>query len=165
MDEYFWLSLGKHFLRAFFPVSFFLRPRRKYTGKKPRRNSVNENLSKVRRNTSLKERSKNYAKRRKSQSYTLIGKVEMISNTQNSIIQTREKIWKYQKTGLIGMVDRWVLVQVKKYIDRLESGTIWYQTVCMWDFTCPTFRKFEIFGQVGCMTCDMDSYKWLYKRL
>ena len=24
----------------------------------------------------------------------------------------------------------------------------------MLDFTCPTFRKFEIFGQVGCRTCD-----------
>ena len=28
-----------------------------------------------------------------------------------------------------------------------------------------TFRKDEIFLQVGCKTCNMDSYKWLYKRL
>ena len=46
---------GNIFLRAFFPMSFFPRPGRKYTRKKPRRNSVNENSSKVRRNTSLKE--------------------------------------------------------------------------------------------------------------
>ena len=51
MDRYFWLTLGKYFLLAFFPVSFFLRPRRKLHWKKTRRNSVNENLSNVRRNT------------------------------------------------------------------------------------------------------------------
>ena len=69
-DGYFWLSLGNIFLRAFFPLSFFLRPRRKYTGKKAHRNSVSENSSKVRRKASPEERWKNYAKRRQSQSYT-----------------------------------------------------------------------------------------------
>ena len=101
-------------MRAFFPVSFFLRPRRKYTGKKTRRNSVNENSSKVRRNTSPEECWKNYAKRRQSQSYILIGKVDVISNTQNSLITNTGKYLKILKTDLIGMVDRWVLVQVKK---------------------------------------------------
>ena len=67
-DGYFWPSLEKQFSQAFFPVSFFLRPRKKYIGKKRRRNSVNS--SKVRRNTSPQERWKNYAKRRKSQTYT-----------------------------------------------------------------------------------------------
>ena len=28
-----------------------------------------------------------------------------------------------------------------------------------------TFRKDKIFLQVGCKTCNMDSYKCLYKRL
>ena len=55
--------------------AFFLRPRRKYTEKKPRRNSVNENSSKVRRNTSSEE----------------CWKVDMISNTQNSIVTNTEK--------------------------------------------------------------------------
>ena len=35
MDGYFWLCLEKHLLQAFFPVSIFLRLRRKYSGKKP----------------------------------------------------------------------------------------------------------------------------------
>ena len=66
MDGYFWLS----FLQAFFPVSFFLRLRRKHTGRKPRRNSVSEKSSKkFRRNTSPQERWKNYEKRRLSQIY------------------------------------------------------------------------------------------------
>ena len=85
------------FFVGFFPVSFFLKPRRKYTGKKPCRNSINENSSKVRRNTSPEERWKNYAKRRQSQSYTLIGKVEMTSNTQNSIIRNTRKHLKISK--------------------------------------------------------------------
>ena len=84
-------------MQAFFLVSFFLRQRRKYTREKPRRNSVNENSSKLRRNTSPEERWNNYAKSRQSQSYTLIGKVEMISNTQNSIITNTEKDLKISK--------------------------------------------------------------------
>ena len=69
MNGYF-LSLEEHFLKAFLTVSFFLRPRRKYTGKKTRRNSVNENSSKFRRNASPQGRWENYAKRRQSQTYT-----------------------------------------------------------------------------------------------
>ena len=49
-------EFGGTFFAGFFPVSFFLGPRRKYTGKKPQRNSVNENSSKFRRNTSLQGR-------------------------------------------------------------------------------------------------------------
>ena len=67
IDRYFWLSLDEHFLQAFFPVFF---SKRKYTAKKPHRNSVNENSSKVRRNTSPQKRWKNYEKRRQSQTYT-----------------------------------------------------------------------------------------------
>ena len=52
MEWYFWLHLEKYFLQAFIPVSFFLRPSRKYTEKKTRKNSASENSSKVRRNTS-----------------------------------------------------------------------------------------------------------------
>ena len=62
MDGYFWLSLGEQFLAVFFSSVFFLRPRRKYTRKKPGRNLVNENSSKIRRNTSLQERWKNYGR-------------------------------------------------------------------------------------------------------
>ena len=43
MDGYF---VGNIFLKTFFPVSVFLRPRRKYTRKKSRRNSV-ENARKI----------------------------------------------------------------------------------------------------------------------
>ena len=60
---------------------------RKYTEKKSR-NSVNENSSKVRKNTSLEERWQNYAKHRQSQSYTY---------TQNSIITNTEKYFKISK--------------------------------------------------------------------
>ena len=77
----------------------------------------------------------------------------------------REKIWRYKKTGLTDMADRGFSYKRKKYIDRLDSGNIWYWTTWMWDFTCPTFWKFEIFGQVGCRTCDTSLYKWLYRRL
>ena len=65
-------------MQAFFPVSFFLRPRRKYIGKKKkiRRNSVNENSIKVRRNTSPHERWKNYAKLRQSQTYAKSAKLK-----------------------------------------------------------------------------------------
>ena len=30
---------------------------------------------------------------------------------------------------------------------------------------CLTFWKYEIFWQEGCKTCNMDPYKWLYRRL
>ena len=51
MDRCFCLNLGEHFVWYFFPLSFFVWARRKYTGKNPHKNSVNENSSKVRRNT------------------------------------------------------------------------------------------------------------------
>ena len=70
-DGYFWLSLEGHFLRGFFPHFFiFLRSRRKYTNGKPCRNLVNENSSKIRRNTRPQKRWKNYGKRRQLQTYT-----------------------------------------------------------------------------------------------
>ena len=53
---------GGTFFAGFYPGVFFLRPKTKCTGKKPRKNSVTENSSKVRRNTSPQERWKNYAK-------------------------------------------------------------------------------------------------------
>ena len=65
--------LEKEFGGTFFDVffaGFFLRSRRKIHQKKTSRNSVNENSSKVRRNTSPQEFWKNYAKRRQSQTYT-----------------------------------------------------------------------------------------------
>ena len=44
------------------------------------------------------------------------------------------------------MADRPVLVQVKKYIDNLDSGIISYRKAWMWDFTCPTFWKLSKFS-------------------
>ena len=71
-------------MQVFFSsVSFFLGPRRKYTWEKISRNPVNKNLIKVRRNTSPQDPRKNYPKRRQSQPYTQISKVDMSSNTQN----------------------------------------------------------------------------------
>ena len=70
IGRYFWLSLGEQIFAGFFPVSFFLRSKKKYTAKKHCRNSVNENSSNFRRNTIPPERWKNYAKRRQSQTYT-----------------------------------------------------------------------------------------------
>ena len=63
--NYGWIFLtefGEHFSAGFFSDVFFLRPRRKYIRKKPLRNFVNENSSKIRRSASLKERWKNRAK-------------------------------------------------------------------------------------------------------
>ena len=42
MDRCLCLNLGEHFLWSFFPLSFFVWARRKCTGKKPHKNSVNE---------------------------------------------------------------------------------------------------------------------------
>ena len=55
-------KFGGTFLAGFFPGFFFFRSRRK-----TRRNSVSDNASKIRRNTSLQECWKNEAKRRQSQ--------------------------------------------------------------------------------------------------
>ena len=68
MEGYFWLSLGNIFC-GFLVVSFFLRG----VFCSPEKNSeklINENLSKVRWNTSPQKRWKNEAKRRQSQTYT-----------------------------------------------------------------------------------------------
>ena len=90
----------------------------------------------------------------------------MLANIQNSVIINKGKDLKISKKKcLTGMADRRVLVQMKKiylppgYRENLVRGA-W-----MSDFTCPTFRKFETFGQVGCRTCNTDPYKWLYRRL
>ena len=55
------------FFAGFFPDLFFFGQGENTARKKLRRNSVDENSRKVRRNTSLQERWKNYAKRRQSQ--------------------------------------------------------------------------------------------------
>ena len=82
--------------------------------KKPRKNSVNENSNEFRRNTSPQGHWKNYTKRRQSQTYILIGKVDMLSNTQNSIIINKGKDLKNKKLSLKGMADGWILAQVNK---------------------------------------------------
>ena len=58
------------FLAGFFPDLFFFGQGENTPRLKPRRNSVNENSSKVKRNNSLQELWKNYAKRRQSHTYT-----------------------------------------------------------------------------------------------
>ena len=71
-------------------MSFSLGSRRKYYGEKPRRNSVNEKQSKVKRNISPPERWKNYANRKQWQVYTEIGKVDMLS--KNSFTRFRGQV-------------------------------------------------------------------------
>ena len=75
-DIFYWV--WRNIFCKLFSRSFFLRPRRKYIGKKKkiRRNSVNENSIKVRRNTSPHERWKNYAKLRQSQTYAKSAKMK-----------------------------------------------------------------------------------------
>ena len=63
-DIFDWVC-GNTFLQAFWPLSF-LGQWKNTQWKKPRRNSVNENSSNVRRNTSPQERWKNHAKRRQT---------------------------------------------------------------------------------------------------
>ena len=57
------------FFAGFFPGLFCFGQGENTPRKNPRRNSVNENSSKVRRNTSPQERWKKYVKRRQSQTY------------------------------------------------------------------------------------------------
>ena len=64
-------EFGGKFFASFFPSLFFFSAKeKKHPEKKPRRNSVNENSSKVRRNTSPQEGWKNYEKSKQSQTYT-----------------------------------------------------------------------------------------------
>ena len=79
----------------------------------------------------------------------------MLDNTQYSIIVNKGKDLKISKNRF-NMYGRQVgsRTNEKKCIGNLDSETIRYRTPWMWDFTCPTFWKFEIFGQVGCRTCD-----------
>ena len=82
-------------MQAFFSVIFPSAKEKIHREKKTRRNSVN--VRKVRRNTSLQERWKNYAKRRQSQTYSETGKVNMLVNTKNSIIINKGKDLKISK--------------------------------------------------------------------
>ena len=61
-------EFGGAFFAGFFPGLFFFGQGENTSRKKPRRNSVN--VGKVRRNTSLQARWKDYAKRRQSQTYS-----------------------------------------------------------------------------------------------
>ena len=45
----------------------------------------------------------------------------MLTNTQNAV---KGKMGKDLKISETGMADRWVLVQVKTYINHLDYGTI-----------------------------------------
>ena len=63
-------EFGGAFFAGFFPGLFFFGQGENTPRKKPRRNSVNENSSNVRRNTSPQKRWKNFTKRRQSQTYT-----------------------------------------------------------------------------------------------
>ena len=79
-----------------------------------------------------------------------LAKVAMLANTQNSIIINKGKDFKILKNRFNSygrQVDS--RTSEKKYIDRLDGGKIWYRTSWMLDFTCPTFRKVDTFGQVG----------------
>ena len=89
----------------------------------------------------------------------------MISNTQNSVITNTGKDLKILKNRSNRYGG-----QVGSCTSEKNISTVWNVgqfdiAVWMWDLTCLTFRKFEIFGQVGCRICDMGPYKWLYKRL
>ena len=63
-------EFGWNIFAGCFPCLVLFFANAKCAAKKPRRNSVNENSSNVRRNTSPQERWKNYVKRRQSQSCT-----------------------------------------------------------------------------------------------
>ena len=117
MDGYFWLKLGKHFLLAFFPVSFFLRLRRKKkltktqsmkTQVKSGEIPVHKNVGKMKQNIDSRRLTPKSAK----STFYLILK-----------IHSRESTGKFLKISKTGMADRWVLVQVKNI----------YQPSGMWD--------------------------------
>ena len=63
-------EFGGTFFAGLFPGLFSLAKEKIHREKNPAETQVNENSSKVRRNTSLQERWKSYAKRRQSQTYT-----------------------------------------------------------------------------------------------
>ena len=83
----------------------------------------------------------------------------MISITQNLIITNTKKDLKISKHKFNRYGG-----QVGSCISEKNIST-----VCMWGnlildsldvgLTCPTFRKFEIFGQVVCRTYDIGIYK------
>ena len=117
----FWLKLGKHFLLAFFPVSFFLRLRRKMhweknltktqsmkTQVKSGKIPVHKNVGKMKQNVDSRRLTPKSAK----STFYLILK-----------IHSRENTGKFLKISKTGMADRWVLVQVKNI----------YQPSGMWD--------------------------------
>ena len=86
----------------------------------------------------------------------------MLFDTQNSVTRKHGKRFEDIKTG---MADRWALVQAKKIYQPSGMWDKLSRTAWLRDFICPIFWKFEIFGQVGCRTCDMGPYKWLYRHL
>ena len=69
----------------------------------------------------------------------------MFSNTQNSIILNKGKDLKNQKTGLIGMADRWILVQVNKIyrqcwiVGQFDIGQLTYGTSLVQHFGSSKF--------------------------
>ena len=94
--QIFLTEFGWTFFAGFFPSLFFKeRIHREKTQQKLKK--INENSSKVRRNTSPQEGWKNYAKSNQSQTYTSIDKVNMLANTQNSIIISKGKDLKISK--------------------------------------------------------------------
>ena len=111
-------------------MSFFLRQRKKYTGKKPRKNSVSENPSKVRSFTQNVDSPNVTPKLVKLTWYPVV-------KTQTSGQDFKISKNRFNRYGGYGR---------QKYIDRLECETILYGTVWMRDLTCPTFWKFEISG-------------------
>ena len=56
----------------------------------------------------------------------------MLSNTQNSIIINKGKDLKNQKAGLIGMANKWILIQVnniyRSIVGQFDIGQLGYGT-------------------------------------
>ena len=157
LDGYFWRSLGKHFFAGFFRFLFSWAKQKIHREKNPQR--LNENSSKVRRNTNPQEHWKNQPKRREWQNYTYIGKVDMLSDTQNSVITNTGQDLKISKNrfnesgGQVGSLTGENNISTGWNIGKLDIRQLGCRTSLM--FTCSSFWKFEIFGQVGCRTCDM----------
>ena len=128
MDRYFWLSLRKHFCRLFSQCLFFLGQGEKCTGKKLAETQsmktqvksgkiqVRKNVGKMKQNVDSRRLTPNSAK---------------LTRYQILKIQSRENTGKDLKISKTGMADRWVLLQVKQYINCLECGIIRYRTAWM----------------------------------
>ena len=154
MDGYFWLSLEEHFFAGFFPGLFFSAKEKILSEKNP----AETQSMKIQVKSGKIPVCKNVGKIMQN-----LGKRRLTPKSAKLTVSQYSK-FNHNKQGK-SRFNRHGGQTGSGYIDHLDNEKIWYRTAWMLDFTYSTFRKLEIFWQVGCRTCDTGSYKWLFRRL